>query len=310
MDETFKAIYYNPQHPASFGSVYNLYKAAKKKDKTVRLKDVKRWLSAQEPYIIHNKIVRKFQTRKTIASGIDEYWQADLAIFEALARYNKGFKYLLVNIDVFSRQATVIPLKKKNAETMVQAYKKLFKKKIPRNLQSDLGTEFWNAPLRKLFKENEVNFYSVSSDQKASIAERFIRSFKDKMFRYFTHNNTLSYISVLNSLVTSYNNKPHRSLHGLAPNMVTEDNEREVWEKQYGGYVRSQHQKSKFRIGDKVAITKLKRTFKKGYLPGWSKERFKIVDKINSVPPVWKIADNNGDIIEGIFYDQELQKVA
>jgi transposase InsO family protein len=311
MDDVFNEIYFDPSHPASFGSAYSLYKAAKARDKTVKLKDVKEWLSGQQSHILHRKVNAKFQRRKTIAKDVGHFWQSDLAVFEGIARYNKGYKYILVNIDVFSRKAFATPLKRKNAQSMVNAFRKLFKdQKPPINLQSDLGKEYWNAPLQKLFREHKVNFFSVHSDQKASIAERFIRSLKDRMFRYFTHKNTLNYVSVLPALLKAYNNKGHRSLGGIAPNQVNKFNRKNIWEFQYGGFDRSKSKKSKFKVGDKVVITKLRRTFKKGYLPKWTREKFVIVDRIRTVPPVWKLADEKGEVIRGIFYDAELQKVS
>ncbi len=309
MEETLSNIYFDINNPASFGSAYRLYKAAKKIDQTITLSKVKNWLSGQTAYVLHRSSKTKFPRRKTISKGLHWQWQGDIAVMDAIRRYNNNFRYILVNIDIFSRQATAVALKKKNATAVVAAYKRLFKKQTPKNLQTDLGKEFWNRPFRNLLKEHGVNFFSVSSDQKASLVERLIRTLKEKMFKYFTHNNTLNYISVLDSIVNAYNNKPHRSLAGLAPNQVNKKNERAVWERQYGGYVNSQMKNSKFKIGDRVVVTKIKGVFRKGYLSRYKDEHFTIIDQLHTVPTVWKLADERGDVIGGVFYNAELQKV-
>mgnify|MGYP001549050716 CR=1 FL=1 len=128
MEETLSNIYFDINNSASFGSAYRLYKAAKKIDQTITLSKVKNWLSGQTAYVLHRSSKTKFPRRKTISKGLHWQWQGDIAVMDAIRKYNKNFRYILVNIDVFSRQATAVPLKKKNATAVVAAYKRLFKK--------------------------------------------------------------------------------------------------------------------------------------------------------------------------------------
>ena len=128
----------------------------------------------------------------------------------AISKYNDGYKFLLTCIDVFSKYAWAIPLKNKSSKSVVAAFELLFGNRRPANLQTDKGTEFLNAPTQELFKENRINFYTTENDDvKASVVERFNRTLKSKMWKYFTFKGTHRYVDVLNDLLHSYNNTFH-----------------------------------------------------------------------------------------------------
>jgi hypothetical protein len=147
-------------------------------------------------------------------------------------------------------------------------------------------------------KENDVHFFTTYNDEtKASIVERFNRTLKTKMWKYFTHRETLMYMDVLPDMVESYNRAVHRSI-GMPPAEVTRSNQRTVAKRLYGR--KGSRKSCKFVPGDRVRLTKAKRTFKKGYLPNWTEELFTIV---------YVVRDDHGEILEGIFYAEELQKV-
>jgi hypothetical protein len=144
---------------------------------------------------------------------------------------------------------------------------------------------------------------------KASVIERFNRTLKEKMYRYFTTYNTKRYTDVIQDLVNSYNKTYHRSIK-MTPSEVTPKNVETVRRNLYG----SQKEKNyiiefKFKIGDYVRISKYKKLFQKGYLPNWSEEVFQVTENLPRTPPVYKIKDLGGDDILGIFYEQDLQKV-
>jgi len=137
----------------------------------------------------------------------------------------------------------------------------------------------------------------------------FNRTLKNRLFKYFTSYNTLSYLPILDNLVNSYNNTIHRSI-GLAPNKVTKQNEKKVWDFQYKKYLKQYiRNKYKFELGDYVRISKLHRIFRKGYLPSYQEEYFKIYDRLGTKPETYKLIDMNGEILQGSFYTEELQKI-
>ena len=244
-----------------------------------------------------------------VVYGIDHQWQADLVDMGKLASYNKGFKYLLTCIDVLSHYPWVVPLKDKTGKNLKEACEIIFKLgRQPIRLQTDRGTEFTNRVFPKFRKENNVNFFTTDNDEtKASIVERFNRTLKTKMWKYSTHRETLTYVDVLPDMVESYNHTVHRTI-GIPPAEVTWANQTTVSKRLYG---RKRPKKScKFSPGDRVRLSKTKRTFKKEYLPNWTEELFTVVVKcIETSPPVYLVKDDHGEILEGIFYAEELQKV-
>ena len=268
---------------------------------------VEKWLTKQDTYTLHRQQRHKFPRRKTLSRGIDYQWQADLAILDKLHRYNSGYKNLLVVIDIFSRYAFVVPLKTKRPSEVIDAFREIFKEQKPTLIQTDHGGEF-SPKFTQFMQSVGVKHFITSSDTKASLAECLIKTLKTKLFRYFTANDTLKYIDILPSLVDAYNSSKHRSI-GMAPKDVNKKNEKRLWDKQYKGYVRSRNIRGKFNIGDIVRISKFKKTFRKGYLPLWSKEYFKVADKIPTVPIVYKLMDMSDEILQGIFYEDELIRV-
>ena len=224
----------------------------------------------------------------------------------SISKYNDGYKFLITVIDVFSKVAWVVPLKNKSGQTLTGAFSKLFQEHKPAHLQTDKGMEFLNKSVQKVFKDHKINFYtSENEDVKASVAERFNRTLKTKMWKYFTHKNTMRYVNVLDDLVHSYNNTFHRTIK-MTPSEVNAQNEEEIRTRLY-------RPKSKlvwkFQVGDKVRLARGKREFKKGYLPSWTDEIFTIASRRPSDPPVYQVKDYKGEVLGGNFYAFELQRV-
>jgi hypothetical protein len=172
---------------------------------------------------------------------------------------------------------------------------------------TDQGTEFLNKHFRALMKEEDIELYNTYNETKASIVERLIRTLKTKMWRYFTAKKTMRYIDMLPRSVYSYNHSVHRSIR-TKPVDVTTENEKKVWHTLYDDHNVVKNVKYKFKIGDQVRISKMKRTFEKGYLPNFSKEIFTISKQIPCDPPVYKLKDLDGEELKGTFYEKELQK--
>ena len=299
--KTLEKHYYDVENPGSFGGVERLSKAS-----GIPLKTTKKWLLSQDTYTLHKPVRFKFTRRKVLAFGIGDLMQCDLVDMSKYSKYNRGIKYLLTCIDVFSKYAYVIPLKNKNADSMLDAFKKLFRKtKYVANLHTDDGSEFKNKKVQRYFKQRKINHYSTFSEFKASVVERFNRTLKNKLFRIFTHTNSYKYLNVLKSVLKSYNASKHRTT-GYAPEEVTPDLEPIIFEKVYGYKMATNY---KFDIGDQVRISKTKRTFRKGYLPNWTDEVFCIYKRFGTIPATYVLRDLKGTNIKGRFYEQELQKI-
>ena len=222
---------------------------------------------------------------------------------------------MLVLIDVVSKYIWVEPIKFKTALQVKLAFKKNFLKstRVPKKLQTDQGAEFVNAVLQRFLKGKGITFFTVKSDKKAAVAERVIRTLKEKMYRYMHEKHTKTYIDVLQDLVASYNNTYHKSIK-MTPSEVSTENEGKVLKSLYGKACEQdkKRKKPKFKVGDFVCISSVKGVFEKGYTGNWTEEIF-IVDsiKLSAVPQImYKLKDWRAQVIEGSFYDKEMQLVS
>ena len=309
MDKTLASFYLNPSHPASFGGLDAVYRALKEEGNSkISRKQVQNWLSQQDVYTLHKPARWHYKRSRVILPGIDAQFQADLVDLQNLSRYNKGYKYLLTCLDIFSKYAWVVPLKTKQGQELVKAFQTILSSgRKPLKLQTDQGTEFLNRLFQKFLRDNNIDFFTVNSGLKASVVERFNRTLKGKMYKYFTAKNTLTYVDVLPQLVKSYNNTYHRSIK-MKPTQVTKANEAEVWETLYANDV-NKRVRFKFAVGDRVRISKAKRPFEKSYLPNFTEELFTVYKRMARQGPVYKLKDDACEILEGTFYETELQKI-
>ena len=252
---------------------------------------------------LHKPVKRKFNKRRVMVNGIDKIWAADLADMTALSKDNEGVNFLLLVIDIFSKYGWIVPLKNKKGETVANALKTIFKERKPGKLWTDKGREFYNKDVKDL-----VELYSTENEEKSSIVERWIRTIREKMWKYFTDNNTYNYMDVLPELVEDYNNTVHSSTKLTPIDASKEENELTVWRNLYPDRYKINNLTPKFFVGDEVRITKKKKVFEKGYTTRWTEEIFTIKEIQNTDPITYKLEDLQGDEIKGTFYEPELQK--
>ena len=267
VDEYLTSVYYDPKRPGSFGGAESLYRDVKEEGKLkISRKQISDWLASQDTYTLHKPARRNFKRNRVIVGGIDEEWQLDLADTQSLKRYNDGYRYLLVCIDVFSKYAWIVPIKSKTGSALVEAFKVILSAgRKPQKIMTDQGTEFFNKSFQTLLNNESIQLFNTFNETKASVVERVIRTFKTRMWRYFTAKKTLRYIDMLPELVYSYNHSQHRSIK-TKPALVNAKNEDKVWHILYGSvFDNVQSAKYKFKIGDQVRISKIKRKFDKGY---------------------------------------------
>ena len=305
-DQLLKSIYYNPKKAGALGGVDALYRAARKKDPAISRAHVTRYLQQQRTYALHKPIRRRFKRNRTIVGGIDKQWQVDLADMTRLGRTNGGYRYLLTCIDCFSRYAWVVPVKRKNAKDMEEAFKKLFAQsspRLPQRIQSDKGKEFFNSKVQTLLKENGIALFASESEYKAAMVERFNRTLKTKLWHHFTAKNTNRFLEVLPDVVRAYNRSLHRSI-GMRPIDVKPKDELKIWMRAQAPPERRTEPTA---TGDLVRISKTKKIFDKGYLPNWTDELFKVDSSVRHPKRVYKLRDLTGDVVKGTFYNEHIQ---
>ena len=136
---------------------------------------------------LHNPIIRKFKKRKVYSSFRDNIWGVDLADMQLLSKYNKGIKYLLCAIDLFSKYASVVLIKDKKGISIVNAFQKMISEgQKPNKIWTDQGSEFYNNAFKDFLKINNIEMYSTYNEGKSVVAERFIRTLKNKIFKHMT----------------------------------------------------------------------------------------------------------------------------
>ena len=237
--DSLEKIYLSPEDPGSLGGVEQLYKSARERQLPGLTRNaVEEFLNGVPAYSLHRVARKKFPRLRTYAQGIDDQWQADLVDMGVqFARANRGMRYLLTCIDVFSKYAWVVPVKQKSSQAMKMAFEELFKQatgRVPHRLQTDKGKEFLNGPVQRLLSEDfKVHHYYSWSDKKAAIVERFNRTLKEHMWRYFTQEQTNRYLEVLPKLVNAYNHRVHRSI-GMSPHDVRKEDEQAIAKRLYG----------------------------------------------------------------------------
>ena len=231
----------------------------------------------------------------------DNIWGVDLADMQSLSKFNKGFKYLLCAIDLFSKYAGVIPLKDKRGTSIVNAFQKIIsKERKPNKIWVDQGSEFYNQSFKYFLKINNIEMYSTYNEGKSIVAERFIKTLKNKIFKQMATISKNVYIDVLNDIVNKYNNTVHRTIK-MKPIDVVGDS--------YVEYNEDFNKKGpKFKLHDHVKISKYKNIFAKVYVPNWSEEVFIVNEIKNTISWTYTVSALNGEKVIETFYEKELQK--
>ena len=178
-------------------------------------------------------MIHHFRRRKVIVNDIDEIWAADLVDMQSFSKFNNGTKYLLMVIDVFSKYGWIVPLKSKTGVDVANALSKIFNSEMPGSASNrrcskmwvDKGKEFYNKHVKAL----GIQLYFTENEEKSSVVERWNRTTKEKMFKYFSANNTKKYIDILDEMVNNYKNTKHSSIKITPVEASNKKNKNRVW---------------------------------------------------------------------------------
>ena len=267
---------------------------------------------AAAKHIIVNELYKparkNFVRRSTVVKGINDLWQIDLAEMQPYAKVNRGMRYILVVIDCCSKYLWTRPVKTKTAADVTKAMASVLAEgQLPRHIQSDMGREWYNSKFQALMRKHHINHYSTYSIVKASMAERVIRTLKERLYKAFHLQGSYRWLKLLPTITADYNQTIH-STTGKRPIEVTAANEREV----VRAIARKRRPRTsrpvKFNQGDVVRVSREKMLMEKGYTPKWTTELFIIRKVMNTVPVTYLLDDMTGAPIQGCFYTDELQR--
>ena len=202
----------------------------------------------------------------------------------------------------FGKYALIVPLKDKKGMSIVNAFQKILndsKRKLNK-IWVDKGSEFYIRSMKSWLQDNDIAMYSTNNEGKSVVAERFIRTLKNKNYKYMTSISKNVYVDKLDDIVDEYNNTYHRTIK-MKPIDVNDNT-----------YINIDKERNdndpKFKVGDHVKISKFKNIFAEGYTPNWSEEVFVIKEIKNTIPWTYVINDLNGEEIIGTFYEKRIAK--
>ena len=239
---------------------------------------------------IYSKPPRKnYATNKTDVYHIDDIWSLDILDLKDYGpENNRGYRYVLVVIDNFSKFGWTVPLKNKNAQTIKDSFENILinSKRSPNLIETDRGKEFYNNIFQDFLNKNNIKLYSRNTSLGAVFAERFNRTIRDLLKKVVFEKGDGNWIDVLPTITKQYNNRIHSSTKPTPKDASLKKNEGFV----YKNLLDKRNKiKPKFQINDLVRVADLKKTFSKGDTTNWSYKLYKITEIINDTIPSYKI---------------------
>ena len=305
--------YQSTTQAAAFTGIEKFYRAIRNENQhKISRKQIKEFLQSQDYYTLQKQVNRRFQRNKVVIPHAGYQIDLDTAYLKQYAQHNDGFKFILAGIDCFTKIAHAIPLKTLTSKEVASNIEKLLDKfERIENIRMDKGSELKNKLVTDIFKKRKINFfYSHNSDTKAHTIERFFRTFKNILFRYMKAHNTHRWIDKLDELFNSYNTTYHSTIK-QSPYSITKNDEYKIWKLLHEkDNLKKTPQPFSFEVHDTVRICVIKSTFQRVFDDSWSREYFIIADKIaKDITPVYILKDIQNEVIQGKFYQNELQKI-
>ena len=233
--------------------------------------------------------LRNYPTNKIVYNHIYEIWSIDLAdMIDYKTSNNKGFRYIFIFIDNFSKYLWAIPLKNKYSQTITNEFSNIIttSKRKPNKSEFDRGSEFYNSIFQNLLKSKNIRHYSRYTDKGPSIAERVIRTLRNLLKKPVFEKGKADWLSELPSVVKKYNNTIHHSIKMTPVQASKKSNEKIVYNNLKDNRVK---QKPKYRLGQLVRTSDIKRVFSKGDSTNYSYLLYTITEVIHDTSPSYRI---------------------
>ena len=239
---------------------------------------------------MYSKPLKKnYITNKTDVYYIDDFWSLDILDIKDYGPENyRGYRYVLVLIDNFSKFGRTATLKNKNDQTIKDFFENiLINSKRKRNLiESDRGEEFYNIFFQDFLNKNNIKIYSRNSSLGAVSAGRFDLTIRNLLKKIVFEQGDANWIDVLPKITKQYNNREHSSTKLTPIQASLKKNEGYVYKKLLD---KRKKVKPKFQKNDLVRTADLKKTFSKGDTTNWSYKVYKITEIVNDRIPSYRI---------------------
>lgn len=319
--------YETPGNPEAFSGINNVAIQNRVSNETAALA-----LSESESYGLHRQYRRPARKNPYFTMYRRQQCQLDLVDISQLRADNRGYSYLLILIDCFSRKVWLRPVTHKSGEAVVQAMTSIFREmgELPEQIVCDRGREFVNGSFQDFLASRNVRLVHPNSEMKASIVERANKSLQSLIYKYMdVLPETRTYYGALRAVLHTYNNRPHRSIAKLTPNQAELEvhkntvasalrqhyskaiPEKSIVKYQHGKSLEEARAEPKFKIGDTTRIkTGYGLAFPRGYEEQFSRELFRVKGIRRRMPiPMYELWSlNDQDVIEGSTYKEELQR--
>ena len=237
---------------------------------------------------IYSKPPKKnYATNKTDVYHIDDIWSLDI-LKDYGPENNRGYRYILVTIDNFSKYGWTKPLQNKNAKTIKDSFENILikSKRFPNLIETDRGKEIYNNIFQDFLNKNNIKLYSRNSSYGAVFAERFNRTIRDLLKRPVFEKGDGNWIDILSTITKQYNNRIH-SLTKLTPIQASlKKNEGYVYKNLLD---KRKKVTPKFQLNELVRVADLKKTFSKGDTTNWSYKFYKITELIIDTIPSYRL---------------------
>ena len=238
---------------------------------------------------IYSKPPKKnYPTNKIVYNHIDEIWSIDLAdMIDYKISNNKGFRYIFIIVDNFSKYLWAIPLKNKYSQTITNEFSNILttSKRKPLKIESDRGAEFYNSIFQNFLKIKNIQHYSRYPDKGPSIAERVIRTVRNSLKKPVFEKGKADWLSELPSVIKQYNTVHH------SIKMKPIDASKKLNQKLVYNNLKDDREvrKPKFKLRDLVRTSDIKKVFSKGDSTNYSYKLYTITEVIHDTVPSYRI---------------------
>lgn len=320
--ELFSSIYYDASNPYGYGSIYSLYKAAKKKKPSITLKQTKDWFKTQLVPTKFRQASASFKRPQFLASRPNDMLGGDLADMRRYSKYNNGYGWLLVVSDIFSRELVGLePMKSKHSKNTAIAFDKILKSQTDKSYRlflTDQGKEFKGDMNKEYSKYNISHRETNDTDQKVSPTEKLIGEIKGKLFKIMKKLKTFRWMDHLEAVKHSLNNRYNRNLRMTPAQASKPENMDKVFrnlhhKQEIANFIKLSKQRRnnkffKYDIGQIVRILTKHSAFEKSYEGRWSSILYKIGGRrLMSFLPRYDLKDAiTGTDIKGSFAENEI----